>query len=115
MRAGSANDGTFIEDGVPLEEEKDLLSKSTLNDDGKRIYVFDDSPDEVYSEDQVGENFVFSICKRYFEEELDSADDSLFVTILSGYRYDKISEMVINKSKWEIKTIIHEKPWWKFW
>ena len=115
MRAGSANDGTFIEEGVPLEEEKDLLSKSTLNDDGKRIYVFDDSPDEVYSEDQVGENFVFSICKRYFEEELDSADDSLFVTILSGYRYDKISEMVINKSKWEIKTIIHEKPWWKFW
>ncbi|WP_286920404.1 DUF6928 family protein [Flavobacterium sp. UBA4197] len=114
-RAGSANDGTFIEEGNPLDEEKDLLSKSRLDDSGKRIYVFDDSPDEVFSEDQVGENFVFSICKRYFDEELDSADDSLFETILSGYRYEKISETMLNKNKQEINTIVCGKPWWKFW
>lgn len=74
VKAGCAEDGTFIDMGEPLDEEKELLSKSKLYEDGSRIYFLDDFPDEPFHEDQVGENFVFSICKRYFEEELNYAD-----------------------------------------
>ena len=88
-RAGSADDGTFIDMGEPLEEEKDLLSKSKIDKNGKRIYLLDEFADEPFNEDQVGENFVFSICKRYFDEELDSADELLFDTTLAGYGYGK--------------------------
>src|SRR6186713_1887031 len=35
-RAGSSEDGTFVEVGEPLEEEKEQLSKSTIGKDGKR-------------------------------------------------------------------------------
>ncbi|MES2701351.1 MAG: hypothetical protein V4649_01875 [Bacteroidota bacterium] len=105
-RAGSADDGTFLEYGLPLAEEKELLSKSKLDNDGNRIYVFDDCPGEIFSEDQVGENFVFSVCKRYFGEELDSADNELFDTNLLGFRYKGFSKELRQN---------HSKPWWKFW
>lgn len=88
-RAGCAEDGTFLEIGEPLDEEKDLLSKSKLDGNGSRVYFLDDFPNEPFHEDQVGENFVFSICKRYFEEELNNADALLFDTTLRGYKYDK--------------------------
>ena len=105
-RAGSADDGTFLEVGTPLEEETELLSKSTRDSNGRRIYVLDAFPGEVFSEDQVGENFVFSICKRYFGEELDSADELLFDTKLVGYKYAGISLKPVQNNA---------KPWWKFW
>lgn len=88
-RAGSAEDGTFIEIGEPLDEEKELLSKSKLDENGSRIYFLDDFPNEPFHEDQVGENLVFSICKRYFGEELNNADALLFGTTLRGYKYNK--------------------------
>jgi hypothetical protein len=86
-RAGSADDGTFVEIGEPLEEEKNLLSKSTVDNNGNRTYLLEDFPDEPFTEDQVGENFVFEVCSRYFGEQLDMADDLLFETILTGYSY----------------------------
>ena len=117
-RAGSADDGTFVEIGEPLEEEKELLSKSKLDDNGNRIYLLDDFPDEPFNEDQVGENLVFSICKRYFDEELDRADDLLFDTTLMGYKYGKVkhttSTQQSNKTN-SIDKIDKAKPWWKFW
>ena len=112
-RAGSADDGTFLSIGDPLEEEKELLSKSTIDEEGNRIYLLEDFPDEPFQEDQVGENFVFSICKRYFGAELHSADNEhLFETMLEGYTYEhQLSENThhqnTNKSS--------NKPWWKFW
>jgi hypothetical protein len=105
-RAGSSDDGTFVEVGLPLAEESELFSKSHLDKNGKRIYVLDDFPDEIFSEDQVGENFVFSICKRYFDEELDSADQLLFDTNLIGYRYG---------GSFQKPQQNNSKPWWKFW
>jgi hypothetical protein len=96
VRAGSSDTGTFLEFGEPLEQEIELLDKSTLNEDGGRTYIFEDIDDEPMTEDQVGENFVFAICKRYFDEELDCADQLLFETTLTGYSYSN-------------------KPWWKFW
>jgi hypothetical protein len=110
-RAGSAEDGTFLEFGEPLDEEKELLSKSQLDENGNKVYLFDDLPDELLSEDQVGENFVFSICKRYFEEELDCADELLYDTILSSYQYGKI----VNNQSSLTNQIKDPKPWWKFW
>lgn len=86
-RAGNSDDGTFVEIGEPLDEEKELLSKSKLDENGNKVYVLDEFPDETFSEDQVGENFVFLICKRYFDQELDSAHDLLFKTTLAGYQY----------------------------
>lgn len=105
-RAGSADDGTFLEIGAPLPEEEELLSKSTLNESGERMYALEDFPDDEFSEDAVGENFVFSICRRYFGEDLDYADEQLFQTNFMSYKYSGISE----ESPDNIS-----KPWWKFW
>jgi len=113
-RAGSSDDGTSIEIGEPLEEEKELLSKSTVDENGIRTYLFDDFPDEPFNEDQVGENFVFAICKRYFGEELDNADELLFDTTLTGYKYGKVIQNEINKQGEKLNTD-NSKPWWKFW
>jgi len=114
-RAGSADDGTFIDIGEPLEEEKELLSKSQLDENGKRIYSLDDFPDEPFNEDQVGENFVFSICKRYFGEELDSADDLLLNTTLTGFKYGIVDkEKSISSTQSQVQRD-NSKPWWKFW
>jgi len=110
-RAGSADDGTFIESGEPLEEEKEILSKSTLNRQGERTYLFE-GDDEAMSEDQVGENFVFAVCKRYFGEELDSADELLFETHLKGYSYGKAPGL---KKSGQSKSSGYNKSWWKFW
>ncbi|HUM51644.1 MAG TPA: hypothetical protein PK431_07490 [Chitinophagales bacterium] len=114
-RAGSSDDGTFVELGEPLDEEKELLSKSKLDENGNRIYLLDDFPDEPFNEDQVGENFVFSICKRYFDEELDSADDLLFDTTLTGYKYKKTTKKETNTTKQEQQKTNETNPWWKFW
>lgn len=108
-RAGSADDGTFIELGEPLDEEKELLSKSTIDTNGTRTYLFEDFPDEPFTEDQVGENFVFAISNRYFDEQLDCNDELLFETKLSGYSYRKITLLK------NANPTSNSKPWWKFW
>ncbi len=110
IKAGSAEDGTFVEYGKPLEEEKELLSKSTIDENGVRTYIFDDIDDEVMTEDQVGENFVFAITKRYFGEEINR-NDELLETTLIGYSYQKLFKSHENKkdkrpSKWLIYSII---------
>jgi hypothetical protein len=114
-RAGSSDDGTFVELGEPLDEEKELLSKSRLDENGNRIYWLDDFPDEPFNEDQVGENFVFSICKRYFGEELDRADDLLFETTLAGYKYRKTTKAEKSVIQQGQQRTDNSKPWWKFW
>ncbi|MEQ9441802.1 MAG: hypothetical protein RIG62_22370 [Cyclobacteriaceae bacterium] len=109
-RAGSSDGGTFLDTGEPLEEEKALLSKARFDENGDRVYWLDDFPDEPFQEDQVGENFVFSVCKRYFHQELDTADELLFETRLTGYSYGR----VVQKSR-SNPTQGPSKPWWKFW
>ncbi len=106
-RAGSSDDGTFLEFGEPIETERELLAQSDLNSDGQRIYVLEDFPDEELSEDQVGEEFVFEIFKRYTGMDFEF-DDELFEIILSGYSYD---DNPFNNSL-ESESA---KPWWNFW
>ena len=112
-RAGSSDDGTFVDFGEPLEEEKELLSKSTVDNEGNRTYLLDDFPNEPFTEDAVGENFVFEISSRFFGVPLDRADDLLFETTLTGYSYTMISKPSVAK-KIEEKTT-EQKPWWKLW
>ena len=109
VRAGSANDGTFCNYGKVQEEEKELFSKSSFDENGDRVYKFEDMPDEIFSEDQVGENFVFGISKRYFGEQIDYLDD-IFETEFSGFNYSENKYYNDNEEKPSRK-----KPWWKFW
>ncbi|WP_289055862.1 DUF6928 family protein [Carboxylicivirga marina] len=110
VRAGSANDGTFCDYGELQEEEKEIFSKSSVDENGRRIYKFEDMPGEIFSEDQVGENYVFAMTKRYFSQQLDSLDDLLFETEFNGYEYSENKYSNSNEDSSERK-----KPWWKFW
>ena len=106
-RAGSSEDGTFVEIGEPLEEEKELLSKSTVGKNGKRTYILRaEDADDPYQEDQVGENFVFAVCKRYFGHELDHSDDEMYDTRLTGYSYKKDSDAGGKWKKWVFYILI---------
>lgn len=107
-RAGSSDDGTFADEGEPLPEELGLLSESRITDTGARLYG--QGEDEM-TEDQMGEEFVFFICQRYFGVRLDFADDVLSETILRGYRY---SPAASNKPGITTSPAA-SKPWWKFW
>ncbi|WP_075344290.1 DUF6928 family protein [Tenacibaculum agarivorans] len=105
VRGGSAESGTFIEYGEPLKEEKELLAKAkTIH--GERLFHFDEVSDEYFTDDQVGENFVFEISKRYFNESIDT-NSLLFDTKLKGFKFRKSSfnhpkntKEVNKKSKW---------------
>jgi hypothetical protein len=135
IRAGCSETGTFIDIGQPLAQEIELFNNSKINAKGIREFRFEHTPDEIFMEDQVGENFVFEICSRYFEDTLDSADDLLFNTLLSGYRYKNNSlyqsnkdvmcweanKKLFDKDVYENKTISDDlkdkkdKKWWQFW
>ena len=95
VRAGSAEAGTFIEYGEPIEEEKALFAMSEITH-GKRLFHFDDMPDEYFTDDQVGENFVFDISKRYLGEQLDASEE-LFETELKGFQFTETAFNQINK------------------
>lgn len=102
VRAGNADQGTFKEWGAPLDEEQALLSTSIQNEKGERMYPYT-AADEPMTEDQVGEQFVFAICKRYFGEALDQADELLFETPLQGYTFTNSvtpKPLENKKSKW---------------
>ena len=113
-RMGDADNGTTLDYGEPVEEELELLSKAKLDNNGQRQYFLDDNSDEPYSEDQVGENFVFEIYKRYTGESLDRNDEFLFETTLSGYQIlePKVSKTIQST---HTSTTKETKPWWKFW
>jgi len=110
VRAGSSDNGTMVEYGEPLKQEIDLLSKAKIDENGKRIYQFDDFPDESFEEDQVGENFVFELSSRYFGQNLDMSDDLLFETELKGYEFNS----TIRNPKSEIEKEKKSNKWLKY-
>ena len=115
VRTGSAEGGTMIEYGNITEEEEGLMSQSRINENGNRVFNIDGLPDEEFSEDQVGENFVFNISAKYFGESLDCSDQ-IFETEFDGYTFSKkkprIKSELENKEQREVKKT---KPWWKLW
>lgn len=85
-RAGSHESGTIVEFGTPLPQETHLLSMSMVTPEGNRIYRLPSSPNDEYTEDQVGENFVFELSSRYFGQSFAS-DDDFFTVQLEAYSY----------------------------
>lgn len=65
IRMGSADMGVILDIGKQLEEENIFFNNSYINDNGERMYKIK-GHSENYSEDQVGENFVFELFKRFF-------------------------------------------------
>ena len=86
LRAGFSNDGVIMEEGDPLPEEAELLSKSKVNAEGIREYWLDDDQEEPYEDAEVGEEFVFQLASRYFDRPLDHADNLIFETKLQAWR-----------------------------
>jgi hypothetical protein len=87
VKSGDADLGTVIDIGPPLEQEKELLSKSKMDDNGQRLYHLDNF-DETFQENQVGENFIVEIFKRYTGESLDT-DDDLLDTDFAAYKFSE--------------------------
>jgi hypothetical protein len=120
-RAGSSDDGTFLDHGSPLSQEFMLLAQSTLEEDGSRIYNLESFPDEPMTEDQMGEDFVFMLTERFFGQRLDSSDDLLFETKFQAYGEQPISsESEVKKAAPPRQDVSQQplnspKPWWKFW
>jgi hypothetical protein len=88
VKSGDADIGTTIDIGNPLQQEQDLLSMSKIDIKGQRLYYLNGYTDEPYLENQVGENFVFEIFKRYTGELLDE-DDDLLDTNFATYKFSE--------------------------
>jgi hypothetical protein len=82
VKSGDSDSGTTIDEGQPIEQELSLLSQSYISPDGKRVYKLGD---ELYNEDQVGENIIFEIFGRYTGVPLDRDDELLFNTSFAGF------------------------------
>ena len=110
VRSGDSDQGTFLDQGDPLEQEIRLLRKSKRLKNGKRIYLFEEYPNETFEEDQVGENYVFELASRYIHQDLDKADDLLFETELNGYEFSD-SKLIETK---KIDEGVKSNKWLKF-
>jgi hypothetical protein len=76
-------------------------------EDGQRMYYIDGPDNEPYTEDQMGEEFVFQLCARYLGETLDAVNDELFEMPMEGYSYKDMNAACA--------SVVHTRPWWKFW
>lgn len=92
-KCGDGDVGTTVDEGAPLPEEAALLSCSRLREDGTRVYRVPDFPDGDLDEDQVGENFISEICKRFTGMDM-LTDAALDQVPMIGFA---------------------PPPWWKFW
>ncbi|MBV7530518.1 hypothetical protein [Chitinophaga sp. sic0106] len=109
-RAGSADTGTTLDFGTALQEELPLLEKSSIDEDGNRLYIIDG---ETYMEDQVGENLVFDVASRYFGAPLDRLEEEVFFgATMKGFSY-----FIPQKQRIRVvaKPMFVSNPWWKFW
>lgn len=74
-RAGSADDGVFLDVGAPLPDEQSLFEKSTINADGEQVWLDEfDGVTEEMDHSCMGEEFVFEISRRVFGERFDCFD-----------------------------------------
>ncbi|RBP11408.1 hypothetical protein DFR50_116103 [Roseiarcus fermentans] len=101
-KAGSADDGTFEDFGAPLPEERELLARSTLDGEGRRVYRLPDFAGEAMSEDQVGEEYVFRIFERLTGQRPDTGE-TLLDTPCAGFSFSSLA------------VAAPHRPWWKVW
>lgn len=74
-RAGSADDGVFLDIGKPLAEEQPLFAQSVINGDGEQVWL-DEFEGVVKEMDHscLGEEFVFEVSRRFFGQRFDCFD-----------------------------------------
>lgn len=74
-RAGSADDGVFLDLGEPIAEEQAFFAKSVTNEDGEQVWCEEyDGDVEELDHSCMGEEFVFEVSRRFFGERFDSFD-----------------------------------------
>lgn len=74
-RAGSADDGVFLDVGEPLPEEQSLFERSTVNGEGEQVWLYEfDGVTEEMDHSCMGEEFVFEVSRRFFGERFDGFD-----------------------------------------
>jgi hypothetical protein len=86
-------DGKGIVHGAPLAEEEPIYARSKVID-GVRMFRGEepDGPYE-YTEDQLMEDFIFEVAKRYLGVRLDR-DDAVNDVELRRYRYDPTRKVI---------------------
>lgn len=73
-RAGSADDGVFVDIGEWLPEERPLFAKSELRN-GERIFFEEiNGTIEEFDHSAFGEEFVFELSKRFFGQRIDCSE-----------------------------------------
>ena len=92
VKVGDWETPVNFEMGEPLQEEKDLYSKAVLTNNGVRIFKLDKTTTRDYTEDAVGEEFVFEVVKGILGGRLDDAEMEVLLFETPFYRYDKITD-----------------------
>jgi hypothetical protein len=82
VRCGNYEMPLSLDYGNVLPEEEALLSRLIIREDGSRLFKIDDSE---YTEDQVGEEFVFEIIARYTGYPLANSNNPLEGLIFKCY------------------------------
>ncbi|MCB2377469.1 hypothetical protein LGH70_07745 [Hymenobacter sp. BT635] len=82
VKVGDCQVSLRLEVGKPLPEEREIYENSIFRDDKTRLFRIGDDIGTKYTEDAVGEEFVFEIAKRFLGDRLDSRElDKLFFEV----------------------------------
>lgn len=88
VKVGSSDDGVITDYGIPLSEETELLNSIIVIEEKGELKEKRNL--DVFSHDQLGEELVFKLTKRYFGKQLDMADDDLFNLKMTNYKFKKV-------------------------
>ncbi len=89
VKVGDWERPVIFEMGQPLEEEKVLYSKAVLTGTGSKVFKLGDTIDDEYTEDAVGEEFVFEVVKGFLGGRLDHSEMDELHFKTPFYRYEK--------------------------
>jgi hypothetical protein len=84
----NADDGFYSNFGELIEEEKPIYSKSETVD-GKRIWKYQELPNEVFYEDQMMEDFTFGVAKRLLGVRIDTEESDALMEDVVFKKYIK--------------------------
>lgn len=138
---GNADEGTTIEDGISLPEVEWLMEQSYTDDDDNRFFELETHPGRVFTHDQVGEEFVKSVSRRFLADgifgnpALDATLFDVYDLCADGFSPSPVSPPPANLTRPVTSAppvapapplapvppapaaapVRPRKPWWKFW
>jgi hypothetical protein len=89
VKVGDWERPVILELGQPLEEEKELYKKAVKTESGAKIFKLGNTDEDEYTEDAVGENFVFEVVKGFLDGRLNHSEMDGFYFKTPFYRYVK--------------------------